>query len=132
MASTSGEGDVQGHTLVEKQVRDPSEWKKNQAKRKPNTGQEYIQNKKMATPNPASESPSVERTTNVPMSDCCFIGDTKCLNTSLNFFFINFCNRSPSLEISLFTTSFGFPHLLLTILMVAFNFAILHDLEQLV
>ncbi|MPC46306.1 ADAM 17-like protease [Portunus trituberculatus] len=41
MASTSGEGDVQGHTIVEKQGRNPSEWKENKAKRKRNTGQEY-------------------------------------------------------------------------------------------
>ena len=42
MASTSGEGDVQGHTLVEKQGRNPSEWKKNKAKRKHNSGDEYM------------------------------------------------------------------------------------------
>ena len=41
MASTSGEGDVQGHTLVEKQGHNPSEWKKNKAKRKRNSGDEY-------------------------------------------------------------------------------------------
>lgn len=34
MASTSGEGDVQGHNLVVKTGRNPSEWKKNTAKRK--------------------------------------------------------------------------------------------------
>jgi len=36
MASTSGEGDVQGHNLVVKTGRNPSEWKKNTAKRKRN------------------------------------------------------------------------------------------------
>ncbi|MPC31001.1 hypothetical protein E2C01_024273 [Portunus trituberculatus] len=40
----------------------------------------------MATPNPASESPSGEGTTNVPRSDCSLD------DTSFNFFFINFCN----------------------------------------
>lgn len=42
MASTSGEGDVQGHTLVEKQGRNPSEWKKNKAKGKRNSSDEYM------------------------------------------------------------------------------------------
>ncbi|MPC08760.1 hypothetical protein E2C01_001352 [Portunus trituberculatus] len=37
----------------------------------------------MAAPNPASESPSGEGTKN---------NDPKCLDTSLDFFFINFCN----------------------------------------
>ncbi|MPC88504.1 hypothetical protein E2C01_083410 [Portunus trituberculatus] len=46
----------------------------------------------MATPNPASESPSGEGTKNVPISDCSLVGDPKYLETSLNFFFINFCN----------------------------------------
>jgi len=41
MASTSGEGDVQGHNLVVKTGRNPSEWKKNTAKRKRNSGEEY-------------------------------------------------------------------------------------------
>ncbi|KAK4326821.1 hypothetical protein Pmani_002678 [Petrolisthes manimaculis] len=41
MASTSGEGDVQGHNLVVKTGRNPSEWKKNIAKRKRNSGEEY-------------------------------------------------------------------------------------------
>ncbi|MPC63039.1 hypothetical protein E2C01_057130 [Portunus trituberculatus] len=89
----------------------------------------------MATPNPALESPSGEGTRNVPRSDCSLVGDPECLDTSLNFFFINFAKfaRSPSLDISMFTTSFGFPfpftdhHGEL-----AFNFAILHDSEQLV
>ncbi|MPC28450.1 hypothetical protein E2C01_021655 [Portunus trituberculatus] len=46
----------------------------------------------MMTPNPASESRSEEGTRNVPRSDCSLIDDPKCLDTSLNFFFINFCN----------------------------------------
>ncbi|MPC16165.1 hypothetical protein E2C01_008985 [Portunus trituberculatus] len=46
----------------------------------------------MATPNPASEFPSGEGTRNVPRSDCSLGGDLKCLDTSLDFFFINFCN----------------------------------------
>ncbi|MPC28296.1 hypothetical protein E2C01_021497 [Portunus trituberculatus] len=29
---------------------------------------------------------------NVPRSDCSLVGDPKCLDISLNFFFINFCN----------------------------------------
>ncbi|MPC99693.1 hypothetical protein E2C01_095121 [Portunus trituberculatus] len=47
---------------------------------------------KIVTPNPASEFPSGEGTKNDPTSDCSFFGDPKCLDTSLNFFFINFCN----------------------------------------
>ncbi|MPC23969.1 hypothetical protein E2C01_017038 [Portunus trituberculatus] len=46
----------------------------------------------MATPNPASESPSREGTRNIPRSVCSFEGDPKCLSTSLTFFYINFCN----------------------------------------
>ncbi|MPC55446.1 hypothetical protein E2C01_049381 [Portunus trituberculatus] len=46
----------------------------------------------MATPKTASEFPSGEETRNVPRSDCCFVGDPKYLDTSLNFFFIIFCN----------------------------------------
>ncbi|MPC41388.1 hypothetical protein E2C01_034978 [Portunus trituberculatus] len=49
-----------------------------------------IQNKENATPNPASESPSGEGTRNVPRLDCSLIDDPKCLDASLNFFFINF------------------------------------------
>ncbi|MPC74636.1 hypothetical protein E2C01_069004 [Portunus trituberculatus] len=48
----------------------------------------------METPNPASESPSEKRTRNVPRSDCSLGGDLKCLDTSLDFSFINFCNIS--------------------------------------
>ncbi|MPC81119.1 hypothetical protein E2C01_075720 [Portunus trituberculatus] len=48
----------------------------------------------MATSNPTSKSPFGEGTRNVPKLDCSFIGDPKCLNTSLNFFFNNFCNIS--------------------------------------
>ncbi|MPC63283.1 hypothetical protein E2C01_057379 [Portunus trituberculatus] len=46
----------------------------------------------MATPNPASEFPSGEETRNVPRSDCPLGGDPKCLDTSLDVYFINFCN----------------------------------------
>ncbi|MPC34977.1 hypothetical protein E2C01_028384 [Portunus trituberculatus] len=52
----------------------------------------------MATPNPALESPSGEGTRNVPMSDCSLVGDPKCLDTSLNFFYINFCNIRGTVE----------------------------------
>ncbi|XP_063889700.1 uncharacterized protein LOC135116266 [Scylla paramamosain] len=37
-------------------------------------------------------SPSGEGTINVPRSDCLSVKDPKCLDTPLNFFFINFCN----------------------------------------
>ncbi|MPC65174.1 hypothetical protein E2C01_059305 [Portunus trituberculatus] len=46
----------------------------------------------MATPNPALESASGEGTRNVPRSDCHLVSDPKCLNISLNFFYINLCN----------------------------------------
>ncbi|MPC62917.1 hypothetical protein E2C01_057007 [Portunus trituberculatus] len=46
----------------------------------------------MATPNPASESLSEEGTRNAPWTNCSLGGDPKCLDTSLDFFFINFCN----------------------------------------
>ncbi|MPC66895.1 hypothetical protein E2C01_061050 [Portunus trituberculatus] len=52
----------------------------------------------MATPNPASKSPSGEGTRYVPRSNCskagcCSLGgDPKCLDTSPDSFFINFCN----------------------------------------
>ncbi|MPC93629.1 hypothetical protein E2C01_088763 [Portunus trituberculatus] len=46
----------------------------------------------MTTPNPASESPSGKGTRNVPRSDWPSGSDSKCLDTSLNFFFMNFCN----------------------------------------
>ncbi|MPC66984.1 hypothetical protein E2C01_061144 [Portunus trituberculatus] len=78
----------------------------------------------MVTPYPASESPSWEGTRNVPRSDCSLVGNPKCLDTSLNFFFINFCNVHHQLWLSSPFT--GHPGEL------AFNFAILHDIEQLV
>ncbi|MPC44130.1 hypothetical protein E2C01_037794 [Portunus trituberculatus] len=46
----------------------------------------------MATPNPASESFSGEGTRNVPRSDSSRDDDPKCHDTSLNIFYINFCN----------------------------------------
>ncbi|MPC60571.1 hypothetical protein E2C01_054622 [Portunus trituberculatus] len=46
----------------------------------------------MATPNPGSEFPSGEGTRNVLRSDCSLVGYPKCLDTTLSFFFINFCN----------------------------------------
>ncbi|MPC45702.1 hypothetical protein E2C01_039408 [Portunus trituberculatus] len=46
----------------------------------------------MATPNPASESPFRKGARNVPRSNCSLHYDPKCLDTSLNFFYINFCN----------------------------------------
>ncbi|MPC64135.1 hypothetical protein E2C01_058247 [Portunus trituberculatus] len=42
--------------------------------------------------NNASESPSGEGTKNILRSDASLDNDTKCLDTSLNFFSINFCN----------------------------------------
>ncbi|MPC90341.1 hypothetical protein E2C01_085322 [Portunus trituberculatus] len=67
----------------------------------------------MATPNPASESPSGEGTRNVPRSDSSLDDNPKCLHTSLNFY-INFCkvhgHRSNSESVEhLFSTK---PHLL--------------------
>ena len=49
------------------------------------------QNLKMATTNPASESPSGEGTTNVPRSDCPSADDLGCLDTSSNTFTLDFC-----------------------------------------
>ncbi|MPC58400.1 hypothetical protein E2C01_052405 [Portunus trituberculatus] len=46
----------------------------------------------MVTPTSASEFPFKEETINVPMLDCSIGGNPKCLDTSLNFFLINFCN----------------------------------------
>ena len=46
----------------------------------------------MATPTPASESPSGEGTINVPRSDCSPGIDPKWLDTPLTFFSISFCN----------------------------------------
>ncbi|MPC87602.1 hypothetical protein E2C01_082468 [Portunus trituberculatus] len=63
----------------------------------------------------ASESPSREGTKNVPRSDASFSDDHKCHDTSLNFFYINFCNirglksNFQSMEHHLFSTK---PHLL--------------------
>ncbi|MPC59201.1 hypothetical protein E2C01_053217 [Portunus trituberculatus] len=45
----------------------------------------------MATPNSTWEFPSGERTSNIPRSDSSLDKDHKCLDISLNFFFINFC-----------------------------------------
>ncbi|MPC60082.1 hypothetical protein E2C01_054118 [Portunus trituberculatus] len=133
----------------------------------------------MATPNPALESPSGEGTRNFPKSDCFLLGTPNCLDTSLNFFFNNFCNihslrsnfqsvehhlssTTPHLlfltETQLFEANdsspfsvhsyFLYPHfcsiagccIYLWISSpftnhpgeLAFNFAILHDLQQLV
>ncbi|MPC41747.1 hypothetical protein E2C01_035350 [Portunus trituberculatus] len=44
------------------------------------------------TPKPASESPSGEGTRNISRLDCSLDDDPKCLDTSLNNFYINFCN----------------------------------------
>ncbi|KAK8400926.1 hypothetical protein O3P69_002597 [Scylla paramamosain] len=89
----------------------------------------------MATPTPASESPSREGTINVPRSDCLSVDDLKCLDTPLNFFFINFCNIR---EISILG-DFNVHHQLWLSSPftdhpgeLAYNFAILHDLGQLV
>ncbi|MPC57608.1 hypothetical protein E2C01_051593 [Portunus trituberculatus] len=46
----------------------------------------------MATPSQASESSSEAGTRNVPRSDSSPGGDPKCLHTSRDFFFNNFCN----------------------------------------
>ena len=46
----------------------------------------------IASPCSASESPSGERTTNVPRSDCPSVDDLGCLDTSSNTFSIDFCN----------------------------------------
>ncbi|MPC85353.1 hypothetical protein E2C01_080123 [Portunus trituberculatus] len=46
----------------------------------------------MGTPNHASESSSEEGTKNIPRSDASLSDDYKCLDTSFNFFYINFCN----------------------------------------
>ncbi|MPC75734.1 hypothetical protein E2C01_070128 [Portunus trituberculatus] len=72
----------------------------------------------MGTHIQASESPSGEGAKNVPRSDTSPVKDPKCLHTSLNFFYINFCNirslRSnfQSVEHHLFSTKP--PHLFLT------------------
>ncbi|MPC24639.1 hypothetical protein E2C01_017726 [Portunus trituberculatus] len=70
----------------------------------------------MASPNPASESPSGKETRNVLRSDCSLGGDPKCLDTSLDIF-INFCNirclrsKFQSVEHHFSSTK---PHLFLT------------------
>ncbi|MPC86992.1 hypothetical protein E2C01_081838 [Portunus trituberculatus] len=46
----------------------------------------------MATPNAASESPSGEGSRKGPRSDSSLNNNHICLETSLNFFYINFCN----------------------------------------
>ncbi|MPC72018.1 hypothetical protein E2C01_066310 [Portunus trituberculatus] len=46
----------------------------------------------MATPNPASKSPSGEGIRNVPRLDSSLDNDPRCLDISLNFSCINFCN----------------------------------------
>ena len=46
----------------------------------------------MSKKKPASDSPSGERTTNVPRSDCLSADDLRCLDTSSNTFTLNFCN----------------------------------------
>ncbi|MPC48068.1 hypothetical protein E2C01_041833 [Portunus trituberculatus] len=68
----------------------------------------------MAAPNSASESPPVNGTMNVTRPDYSLGIDHKYLDTSHNFFFINFCNIRDHLGD------------------LAFKFAILYDLEQLV
>ncbi|MPC41969.1 hypothetical protein E2C01_035579 [Portunus trituberculatus] len=50
----------------------------------------------MATPNPASEPSSGERTLNVSRSDCSSIGNPKCLDSSLNFFLHKLLQHSQS------------------------------------
>ena len=47
---------------------------------------------KMATSRPASESPSGEGTTSIPRSDCPSGDDPRCLDTSSQLFYLNFCN----------------------------------------
>ncbi|MPC54004.1 hypothetical protein E2C01_047910 [Portunus trituberculatus] len=67
----------------------------------------------MGTQN-ASESPSGERTKNVPRSDTSLVNDLKCLGISLTFFYINFCNirglkfNFQSVEHHLFSTKSHF------------------------
>ncbi|MPC56761.1 hypothetical protein E2C01_050727 [Portunus trituberculatus] len=46
----------------------------------------------MATPKPASESPPGEGTRNVSRLNSSLDDDPKCLETSLNVFYINLCN----------------------------------------
>ena len=69
----------------------------------------------MASLHPASESPSGEGTISVPRSDCLQGDDLRCLNTSSNLFYLNFCNirglnsNFPSVEHHLSSSK---PHLL--------------------
>ncbi|MPC67112.1 hypothetical protein E2C01_061278 [Portunus trituberculatus] len=94
----------------------------------------------MVTPNSASEFPSGKGTRDIPRSDCSLSGDPKCLDTSLNFYFINWSTICPSTltEISILGDFNVHHHLWLSSPFIdhpgepAFNFAILHDLEQLV
>ncbi|MPC75529.1 hypothetical protein E2C01_069919 [Portunus trituberculatus] len=59
----------------------------------------------------------IKKTTNVPRSDCSSYSDPKCLDTSLNFFFISFCNirglRSNFQSVEHYLSSTK-PHLFLT------------------
>ncbi|MPC61383.1 hypothetical protein E2C01_055455 [Portunus trituberculatus] len=70
----------------------------------------------MATPNPVLESPSGEGTRNVPRLDSSLDDDLKYLDTSLNFFYINFSNihslrfNFQSVEHHLSSTKTSFPH----------------------
>ncbi|MPC72280.1 hypothetical protein E2C01_066579 [Portunus trituberculatus] len=48
----------------------------------------------MATTNPASECPSGKGNKNIPRSDSSLDDNSKCLDISLDFFFINFSNIS--------------------------------------
>ncbi|MPC59382.1 hypothetical protein E2C01_053401 [Portunus trituberculatus] len=69
-------------------------------------------------PNPDSEFPSGEGTRNVPRLDSSLNNNPKCLDTSLNFFFINFCNihglRSNFQSVEHHFSSTKPPHLFLT------------------
>ncbi|MPC38951.1 hypothetical protein E2C01_032469 [Portunus trituberculatus] len=99
----------------------------------------------MATPNPASESPSGEGTGNIPRSDSSLNDDPKCLDTSLNLFYIKFCNIRvehilslyPFAKISILGDSNVHHQLWLSSPFtdhpgeLTFSFPILHDLEQL-
>ncbi|MPC75381.1 hypothetical protein E2C01_069767 [Portunus trituberculatus] len=85
----------------------------------------------MVTLNPALESPSGEGTRNVKMSDSSLDEDPKCLDTFLNFFYINFYipilgDFNVHHQLWLFSPFTDHPDEL------ALNFAILHDLEDVV
>ncbi|MPC38546.1 hypothetical protein E2C01_032055 [Portunus trituberculatus] len=89
----------------------------------------------MATPKQASESPSREGTRNVFSSDSSLKNCLKCRDTSLNFFYINFCNIRKTSILGDFNVHH---HLWFSSPFtdhpgeLAFNFAILDNLEQLV